>query len=402
MPKEPLQLMVGGRVPVEIAGVHQVTLESLLGSGGFGSMWKAIDTTTGKAYALKVIPGIIPGSVMADRVRLEAGVAIPSEYIVKVLGLREWDPSTFLILFDYFQGTALDTLLQEKTLSVDLKKRIFKQILRGVSDAHRHNVIHRDLKPGNILVADDGTTRLIDFGISKFKGVPITKSGDIIGTISYMAPEIIIRGAKVADARCDIYSLGHILYELSMGQHFWTRKGWTQLEDLISYLKQVPSPTEGVDLSDFRCDFFTNTRDIVARMTKIDPEQRYSQVNEILMDLGLYTPGIPDLPPDFHLRHPLLIIESGTNERARTVLGLKSGEKRTIGREDLAGNDSSISRTHLEFTRCDDQYFVRDLNSKNGTLVRGTALKPGSSPIEIRHTDRIKVGEIFLRFVFMK
>src|SRR5450755_1115659 len=402
MPKEPLQLMVGGRIPVGVAGVHLVTLECLLGSGGFGSMWKAVDTATGKPYALKVIPGIIPGSVQADRVRLEAEVSIPSEHIIKVIGLREWDPSTFLILFEYFHGTALDTLLREKPLSSEQKKRIFSQILKGVSDAHRHNVIHRDIKPGNVLVGEDGTTKLIDFGISKFKGVPITKSGEIIGTMAYMAPELFIRGAKVADARCDIYSLGHILYELAMRQHFWTRKGWVQLEDLISYLNMVPPPTEGIDLSDFHCDFFTDARAILGRMVKFAPEQRYQQVDDVLIDLGLHLPGVPLLPTDFHLRSPLLIIESGTNQHARTVLGLKDGEKRKLGRENLAGNDSSISRSHLELSRSGDRYFVRDMDSKNGTLLRGTMLRPGDPPVEIHHTDRIKVGEIFLRFVFMR
>jgi serine/threonine protein kinase len=410
-----LQIMPGGRIPIEIAGIHEVQLTELLGVGGFSSVWKVTDTDTGRFYTLKIIPSINPGSVQAERVRLEAEVSVPSQYIVSVIGLREWDPSTFLILFEHFNGTSLDTLLQKVTLSSAQKKHIFIQILKGVAVAHHHNVIHRDLKPGNILVDVDKNTKLIDFGISKFKGVRITKSGEIIGTVEYMAPELIIQGAEVADARCDIYSLGHLFYEIVTGQHFWKRKGWGELEDVVKYMDQVPSPAEAIELDDFRCDFFLNAREILAKMVKIDPQERYETVDAILQDLGEDVLEIPSLPleddiaisdilpvsSDFDLRSPLLIVESGANRLARTVLGLHEGEIREIGRFDLAGSDTSISRKHLEISRHDDRYYIRDIHSKNGTMLRGILLKPGADPVEIYHADHIKVGDIFLRFAFV-
>jgi len=392
--------MEGGHIPVRIGPVAEVELLELLGTGGFGSAWKVADCATGALYTLKIIQGIIPGSVEAERVRLEAKVSIPSEYIVPAIGLREWDPSTFLILFEYFPGKSLDKLLEMGALTSDQKKEIFKQTLIGVSDAHRCNVIHRDLKPANILVGDDGRVGLIDFGISKFKGSGLTLSGEIIGTIPYMAPELLVHGAKVADARADIYSLGHTLYELSMGQHFWTRKGWRELKDLVGYLTQTPPPTEVIDLSDFHCDFYHAAPEVLPRMVKIDPAERYFSVDEVLADLG-YVPYLPEPPADLHLRSPLLIVESGSNRGARTVLGLNDGEKREMGRADIAGGDTSISRRHLEFSRSGDRYFVRDLGSKNGTMVRGIALDPADPPMEIRHADRIKVGDVFLRFAFL-
>lgn len=398
-----LQLMVGGRIPVEIAGVHEVLLLELLGVGGFGSVWKVSDTATSKLYTLKVIQGIKPGSVKAERVRLEAEVSIPSNYIVSVIGLCEWDLTTYLILFEYFEATALDELLEKGTLTREQKKRIFIQTLQGVSDAHRSNVIHRDLKPGNILVGSDGVTKLIDFGISKFKGSrTITKSGEIIGTMQYMAPELIIFGSKVADARCDVYSLGQIFFELTMGEHFWKRRGWSELSDLMEYLSQVPPPQETIDPSEFHCDFFSNSRTVLTKMVKIEPIERYATVDEILYELDGIVPGIPPIPSDFHLRSPLLIVESGTNCMARTVLNLSDGERREFGLYDLAGADRSVSRRHLEFSRTGDQYYVRDIGSKNGTMVRGINLVPRGSPVEIHHTDRIKMGDIFLRFVFLR
>lgn len=401
MSERTLEIMVGGRVPMEIGTVAEVRLLELLGIGGFGSVWKVADCATEKIYVLKLIQNIEPGSVMAERVRLEAEVSIPSEYIIPVMGLRQWDPSTYLLLFEYFPGKSLDRILGANLLKREQRRDIFRQTLVGVADAHRCNVIHRDLKPANILVGDNGQVKLIDFGMSKFKDQRLTKGNEIMGTVPYIAPELLIYGAIVADAQADIYALGHILYELATGQHFWVRKRWRQLEDFVLYLSQTPPPTEGIDLSDFHCDLYPNAASVLSRMVKIDPNQRFSSIDDVMTDLG-YVPYMPELPLDLHLRYPLLIVESGSNRGARTLVNISEGGFLVMGRADIAGGDESISRRHLEFSRSGNQYFVRDVGSKNGTLLRGLALKLGAAPTPIQHSDRIKVGDVFLRFVFLR
>ncbi len=401
MSRPTLQLMVGGRIPVDIGEVVEVELLELLGVGASGSTWKVANCATGNLYVLKIIQGIIPGHVLADRARREAEVSIPSEYIVPVFGLCEWDPNTFLILFEYCPGKSLDKLLADGSLTSERKKEIFHQILLGVSDAHHSNIIHRDLKPANILVGEAGQVKLIDFGISKFNDAPLTRTQDVLGTLPYIGPELIKYGAKVADARTDIYSLGQILYELAMGQDLWTRKGWRELTDLVEYFKQIPTPTEVTDLSDFYCDFYPETFRVLPRMVKIKPDERYASVDEVLYDLG-YIPDVPELPEDLHLHYPMLIVESGSNKGARTMLNIEDGSSLVFGRAELAGADDSISRRHIEFIRSGDRYLVRELGSKNGTLVRGIALKPDEPPMEILHGDGIKVGDVFLRLAFMR
>lgn len=398
MTTDTLQIMEGGVIPVNISGIKEVQLQELLGMGGFGSAWKVIDPATGNLYVLKIIQGIKPGSVKAKRVEAEASVAIPSEHIVKIIGLCEWDASTYGILFDYFPGKSLDKVLEESELSSADKKSIFKQILIGVADAHRCNIIHRDLKPANILVGDDGTVKLIDFGVSKFKGKGLTVSGAIIGTMAYMAPELVLHGAKVADARADIYSLGHILYELAMGKHFWSHQGWCELSDLVSYLTQIPKPTEVINLKFFHCDFFREAPQVLTKMLKIDPSHRYFCVEDVMPSLG-YIPNFPEPPTDLHLRYPLLIVESGSNKGAQTLVSIDDGASLRFGRAELAGADNSISRKHLKFSRDGDRYFVQDCESRNGTVVRGIYLE--DSPMEIKHCDRIQVGDVFLRFAFV-
>src|SRR5260370_25488692 len=131
-----LEKRAGGRSPIDIAGVREVELIEMLGGGGFGYVWKAMDTGTKKRYALKIIQQIKPGSIDEQRVRLEAEVPIDSEYVTAVYGLKEWDEHTYLILFEYFDGTSLDRLLQDGKLSNGQKKSIFLQILKGVAVAH--------------------------------------------------------------------------------------------------------------------------------------------------------------------------------------------------------------------------------------------------------------------------
>ena len=403
MVREPLQIMVGGCVPVLIGDVEEVEMLEYLGGGGYGTVWKVADCATGTPYTLKIIQGIVPGTVDERRARMEAEVSIPSEYVIPVVGLREWEPTTFLILFQYHKGRSLDKLLDHGALDGSRKRQVLKETLLGVRDAHRHNVIHRDLKPANILVGEDGHIKLIDFGVSKFKDRKVTMTNEVIGTWPYVAPEIIMEGAYLADARADIYSLGHILYELVTGQNFWSRKGWRELKDLMGFLGRTPPPTEIVELDGFACEFYCNAPEVLSRMVKIDPAERYLTIDDVLSELGeIEPPPAPFVPPDIHLRYPLLIVESGTNRGARTLVNIDDGGTFVMGRADISGNDDSISRRHLEFTRRGTSYFVRDLGSKNGTILRGVALRPTDAPQEVWHADRIKVGDVFLRFAFMK
>jgi serine/threonine-protein kinase len=392
-----LDLRLGGKLTVEIASVVEVTLVELLGTGGFGSAWKVVDTRTNNIYVLKIIQNIESGSLLAERVRLEAEVSIPSQYIIPVLGLRQWNSTTFFLLFEYFPGYSLDRFLTPNTLSPTQKRHIFYQILVGVGDAHRCNIIHRDLKPANILLGNNYQVKLIDFGISKFKDYRLTQEAQIFGTIPYIAPELLLYGASIADARADIYALGHILYQLATGEHFWVRQNLRNMDDFFRYLRQTPAPTDAIELNGFHCDFIPNATSIISRMVKVDPNQRFSSIREILHELG-YATNNPVIPqPQLH--YPLLIVESGTNKGAASVINIDDGQVLVLGRAEIAGSDDSISRRHIEFTRQGNQYFVRDIGSKNGTLVRGNVLTANGTLTLLQHSDRIKVGDIFLQFV---
>ena len=403
----PLQNLVNGKIKIDLYEGRTIELElqELIGAGNFAHVWKAIDLESGKLYALKIIQNFDRNSTLAKRFPLEAEVSIPSEYIICSVGFRQWDDRTYLILFEYFAGLPLQDYLARYTLSLEQKRKIFEQILIAVGDAHRCNIIHLDLKPANILVRDDIEVKVIDFGMAKLKKHDFTATKKpIIGTYPWMAPEILTEGAAIADAKVDIYALGHIFYEMATGQHFWVRKGWglNGFEKFVrEYLQNDPMPTEGIDLRYFREGFYPNSIDLLAPMIKIARSERFSSLDEILARLGYSTYQVPILQ-DLHLRYPLLIVESGSNKGAKTFVNVDDGTRLILGRLELAGNDRSISRAHLEISRNCNRYFVRDLGSKNGTLLRGNILKAEDPPAEIKHCDRIKVGDIFLRFVFLQ
>lgn len=399
MSTTPLQLVAGGRIPVGINGIIELQLMEYLGGGGFGSVWKTLDTERGTPYTLKVIQNVDEKGIDVARVLLEAEVSIVSDYVVPVVGLREWSPYTFLIVFEHFSARSLDLLLREGTLGDAQKCVIFNQILYGVSDAHHNNIIHRDLKPANVLVNEDLRVKLIDFGISKFKDRNITQAGHTFGTPYYMAPELLIDGSSVADAASDIYALGQLLYELVMGRCLWLHKGWRRMEDFIDFLRSVPPPAEVMDFDGFACDFYPNAEDLLRRMVKIDPAERFSSVTDVIEQLGIAKKPAPT--PVSVYDFPVLIIESGTNRNARTFLHIADGELAVMGRADFAGNDKSISRRHVEIRRRGRRYWLHDLESKNGTMVGGSRLLPGES-CELTHADRIKIGDIFMRFAFMQ
>ncbi len=390
-----LELMEGGTIPIHLDKIEKVKLLELLGTGAFASAWKVVNPNTKQLYAMKVIQGVKPDASLVERIRLEAEVNIPSVHVIPVVGLKKWDDNTYLILFEYFPGTSLDELLLKRSLTNSQKRHIFQQILLGVAAAHNCSIIHRDLKPANILIGDDCQVKIIDFGVSKFKDKNLTLSGEIIGTPPYMALELFLEGGQVADAKTDIYALGQILYELAMGEHFWQRRSWYQLEDFFKYVNQTPPPTEGVDLTDFDCDFFPEAKRVLLKMMKLDPNDRYAEAEEIIGELRISGES-PKVVSNLSFEYPLLIVESGSNKGARTFIQINDGESQILGRAELAGADTSISRKHLEFSRRGNDYFVRDLGSKNGTMLKGKLIS--DRPLPLQPGDFLKVGDIFLSF----
>ncbi len=194
-------------------------VERLLGSGGMGAVYLARDEQLGESVALKVIAGAaLLDPAAADRFRREASAArrISHANVVRIHDIGEEGGMLFLSM-EYIAGDSLSTLLDRHgTLPLPQLRQVVAQMCAGLDAAHAAGVVHRDLKPGNVLI--DGTSvKIIDFGLARLAHIEgMTATGMILGTPEYMAPEQI-RGQPV-DARTDVYGLGAVIYHALTGR----------------------------------------------------------------------------------------------------------------------------------------------------------------------------------------
>ncbi|MCO4746388.1 MAG: protein kinase [Proteobacteria bacterium] len=203
--------------------VERYTIEGVLGSGGMATVYLARHNQIGSLHALKVLQILTPS--IRERLLQEGRVqgAMRHSHIVAVTDLVQVDGMPALVL-EYVRGPSLAQLLSSRRPSLAQADELARGILRGAAFAHRHGLIHRDLKPGNILLAiADGVLhpKITDFGLAKIMEGPTgrheTRTGVGLGTPSYMAPEQI-RDAAHVDQRADVFSLGAILFQLVTGR----------------------------------------------------------------------------------------------------------------------------------------------------------------------------------------
>lgn len=192
-----------------------------LARGGMGVVWEAVHEASGARHALKtLLPGLLQGEVR-ERFRLEAEAVARLDHpaIVKIHTAELSGPRPHLAQ-EFIQGEDLETRLRQGPLPAAEARRMTLLLARGLAHAHAQGVLHRDLKPQNVLVDEDGAPRLVDFGLARLvedSSRRLTHTGDILGTPSYMAPEQAIDPRRV-DARTDVYGLGGILYAMLTGQ----------------------------------------------------------------------------------------------------------------------------------------------------------------------------------------
>ena len=216
-PEAKVQSVQPGRV---LLGRYHIERE--LGRGGMGAVFLARDAQLGEQVALKIISTALSGEGMeaAERFRREASAArkITHPNVIRIHDMGEDAESGELFLsMEYFQGMTLADLLRRRgALPIDEARDILGQVCDGLDAAHKAGVIHRDLKPGNILVNERRSVKIIDFGLAKASFMAgMTATGLIMGTPEYMAPEQI-RG-RDCDARTDMYALGAVAYHTVTG-----------------------------------------------------------------------------------------------------------------------------------------------------------------------------------------
>src|SRR6186713_2135493 len=278
--------------PVVLAGRYQ--LDRRLATGGMAEVWLAVDLALDRRVALKWLkPSLATDPVVAERFRREAiavaGLTHPN--IVAVHDVFE-DGGRQAVVMQLVDGKSLRQLLDVQTrLSPELTIHIGTCVAAALDAAHRAGFVHRDVKPGNILVTPDGRVLLTDFGIAKGLdgGDDLTSDNVMMGTAKYLSPEQV-RGRKL-DGRADLYSLGLVLYECLAGRVPFV--GASDADTALARLQRDPT-----DLARLRPTLSTGLVNLIHRLLSRDPAQRPTTGAELRTALQrVAAEPLPDLTP---------------------------------------------------------------------------------------------------------
>jgi serine/threonine protein kinase/Tfp pilus assembly protein PilF len=261
------------------AGRYEVIEE--LGKGGMGKVYKVLDTKIKEKVALKLLkPEIASDERTIERFGNELRFArkISHRHVCRMYDLGE-DRGTYYITMEYVPGEDLkSTMSRVGQLSVGKTLYIAKQVCEGLAEAHRLGVVHRDLKPQNIMIDREGNARIMDFGIARsLKAKGLTEAGVMIGTPEYMSPEQV--EGKDADQRSDIYAFGIILYEMLTGQAPF--QGDTPLS--VALKQKVETPQEPQKINP---QIPEDLNGLILKCLEKEKDRRYQSAEQILTDIS--------------------------------------------------------------------------------------------------------------------
>lgn len=280
--------------------VGSYLIKEKIAEGGMGSVFLAEHSNTDIEHkvAIKIIRS---GKATHDNIkrfkreqRILAG--LNHSGIARLFNVGATEEGAPYIIMEYVDGTPIDEYCKEQNCSLDNKIQLFKDILQAVRYAHENLVIHRDLKPGNILVDTDGNIKILDFGISKLledeQDNSLTKTGTRLLTLRYAAPEQV-REENITTAT-DLYALGIVFYQLLSGEHPFDFMELSQYEIEQTILnKEAANPSTKVLEFKLQKKLQGDLDAIALKAIRKEPDQRYRVANEFLGDLDNYNQGIP-------------------------------------------------------------------------------------------------------------
>jgi serine/threonine-protein kinase len=261
---------------VERIGEYEI-LEQI-GRGAMGVVYRARDEA-GREVALKVMASeLTHDDELVERFKREAMTASRLEHpnVTQIFAFGDSDQQMFIAM-ELLEGTDLKDLIAKGDVGpLSRRLEMMLQASAGLSAVHAEGFVHRDLKPANLHVQSDGRVKIMDFGLVRLDNSEMTRTGMVLGSPSYMAPELV-RGQR-ADARSDVFSLGAVFYELLSGQRPFPGRGMGEI--LTAIMNREPAPLEGMPPA---------VTWIIDRCLRKDPGQRYRTAGELHSALEVAT-----------------------------------------------------------------------------------------------------------------
>jgi len=266
-------------------------LGDVLGAGVSATVYRALDTRTGSVVAVKILnPHLHTDAISIERFRREIQITrlIGHPQIVSIYDLVAEGDRTYLVM-EYVQGPDLKRYIAlHDPVGLEVVVGVLGQILRILSVCHAKNVVHRDLKPQNVIISDDRTVTLLDFGISRMTTLSdLTQTGTSLGSPEYMAPELF--SSNTYDPRTDLYALGVIVFELLTGRLPFDGDS---LPVLCRQHLEAPVPSVRAR----RPDVPEWLEQLTEKMLAKDGHQRYQSADEVLSDLERRTVTARQIP----------------------------------------------------------------------------------------------------------
>jgi len=284
--------LAGRAIPAGLVDHPRYRVEAVLGAGGMGTVYLAEHRLMERPVALKVVrPDLVGRAALVDRFRREARAAAKLAHPNIVTAYdAEQAGETQMLVMEYVRGTDLARLVRDRgPLPAAEACDLARQAATGLQHAHEHGMVHRDIKPQNLMLTAGGQVKILDFGLarfaSEFPAGGVTADGAILGSADYVAPEQV-EDPRTADIRSDLYGLGCTLYFLLAGRPPFP--GGTILQKLTAHAHREPAPLAG-----FRADLPPGLAAVVGRLMAKDPAARFPSPAEAAAALARFAESAP-------------------------------------------------------------------------------------------------------------
>jgi len=392
-------------------------IRGVIGRGAMGVVYKGYDPTLARWAAVKTVSASILHASedktferrFLNEARAVAGLSHPG--ILVIYEITRDDSGILFMALEYLEGQTVEAQLAGgEPIQWTRALTIVQNVADALHHAHQHGVIHRDVKPANIMLLPSGDVKLMDFGVAKVSAVALTSAGQMLGSPAYMSPEQT-RGDEL-DARSDVFSLGAVLYELVTGRRAFAGRSVPQI--VVAVATQDPPPPSSVN-PELPPEVDVLVRSALAKRKEdrlAGAELLASEIRSILSPptapvadatrvagiaaasltrrSGAQTPG---LPPG--KRVSLAVVSGPDRGQTFRIAAARASIGRKGGDADIQVNDPEISRAHAALSYLGGRFELQDLNSTNGTFVDDQRIEART----LEDQDEFRIGES--RFVLV-